>query len=291
MSATVELPKKPSLIPLVPGVWFFFNANGASNAGVLEDEDGLTVIDTLLSPAMARDFLRMIREVSRKPVRQVILTHFHGDHILGTEVFAGARVIAHENTRSYLEEFGEAEVKRFASRPELAEQLATVRLRLPDVTFASRLGFHSGDRSVELSWLGPAHTSGDAVIALPRAVVSLPSDGIFFVGDLLFNGVMPVLRNASPSGWIEVLKRLEAHRGASVVPGHGPVGGVEELGVMRRLLEELVGLVGAAVARGAGEQEVMAIRPPEGVRHWPGQERWQMAVRRAWEEVTGRLAA
>jgi glyoxylase-like metal-dependent hydrolase (beta-lactamase superfamily II) len=55
---------------------------------------------------------------------------------------------------------------------------------------------------VELSWAGPAHTSGDSIIALPNAVLSLPRDGIFFVGDLLFNGVMPVLRSAYPSGWI-----------------------------------------------------------------------------------------
>lgn len=71
---------------------------------MIEGDDGLTVIDTLLTPAMALDFRRMVREVTPKPVRRVILTHFHGDHILGAEVFEGARIIAHENTRRYLEE-------------------------------------------------------------------------------------------------------------------------------------------------------------------------------------------
>lgn len=286
----VALPDTPSLVPLAPGVWYFYNANGMSNAGVVEQEDGLLVIDTLLTPAMALDFLGMVREVSRKPVRRVILTHFHGDHILGTGAFAGARLIAHENTRRYLAESGTAELERFASRPGLAAELSGVRLRLPEVTFGTRLTLHAGRRPVEISWAGPAHTSGDAIVALPKAVVSLPGDGICFVGDLVFNGVMPVLRNAYPGKWIEALRRLEASGDAAVVPGHGPAGGTAELAAMRRLLEDLMGVVSAAVEGGATEEEIMAIKAPESVSGWPGQERWQMALRRAWEELTGQLA-
>jgi cyclase len=287
VSPAVALPDKPSLIPLAPGVWFFFNANGMSNAGVIEEDDGLTVIDTLLTPAMALDFLRMVREVNPKPVRQVILTHFHGDHILGAEAFTGARLIAHENTRRYLKESGDYELRRFAGRPDSAAALANARVRLPELTFSSRLTLHSGERAVELSWPGPAHTSGDTIISVPKAVVSLPKDGIVFVGDLLFNGVMPVLRSASPSGWIETLKGLEANPDAVVIPGHGPVAGVSELTVMRRFLEDCLGLVRSAVARGATEQEILAIEVPRSAREWPGQERWQGALQRAWEEVRG----
>ena len=194
------------------------NRNFISNAGFVVTDDGVLVVDALGSPALAEALLAEIRRVTTQPLRYVVLTHYHADHIYGLQVLkaAGATVIAHAEGREYLNA-ETAQQRLQASRAELAPWIdAQTRLVPADRWLTEKEArLQMGSYEVLIRHVGPAHTPEDVVVYVPQL-------GVLFAGDLFFRGRIPFVGLADSRLWIASLERLMEDRPRLVIPGHGP---------------------------------------------------------------------
>jgi len=212
--------------PVVPGVWFVqgeaalgsaANRNFISNAGFVVTPQGVVVVDALGSPALAQELLAEIRRITPLPVRYVVVTHYHADHIYGLQVFkdAGAEIVGQQAGREYLVS-DTARLRLDASRSELFPWVdEKTRLVAADRWLAADEVLELGGERFLLRHAGPAHTPEDLV-------VMVESRAVMFAGDLVFRGRIPFVGQADSSQWIDALGGLLRLAPKVVVPGHGP---------------------------------------------------------------------
>lgn len=218
------------------------NRNFIANAGFVVGDDGVTVIDALGSPSLARALLAAIARLTPRPVRRVIVTHYHADHVYGLQVFAdaGAEILAHRGGREYLNSDG-ARTRMTIARRDIAPWIdATTRL-VPAHRWLDDggLDLDAGGVRLELRHPGDAHTVEDLI-------VRLPASGIVFAGDLVFRGRIPFVGEADTRGWLAALEAIAAMRPRILVPGHGPAARLPEdgLGFTRAYLQDLRATLG-----------------------------------------------
>jgi cyclase len=203
---------------------------GISNAGLIVGADGAVAVDALMVPSMTLKLVAAIRKTTRKKVGALINTHHHLDHTGGNSFFGGATIIATAKCRAELAPgFPPVPLlQRFM--PRFAREFAGLELALPSVTFDDRLVIHDGEREMHLWHPGtPAHTSGDALVFLPR-------ERVVFAGDLAFHYVTPLAFQGHVGHWIAAVDRVLALDAEVIVPGHGPIGTRKELTLMREYL-------------------------------------------------------
>ncbi|TXI24351.1 MAG: MBL fold metallo-hydrolase [Roseateles sp.] len=243
-----------TLQPVAPNIWFVQgeaalgtpeNRNFISNAGVIVTPAGVVVVDALGSPAVATDLLEAIRRITPLPVRYVILTHYHADHLYGLQVFKdqGATVLAHEAGRDYLQS-DTAQRRLEASRETLAPWVnAQTRLVPADRWLRADETLELGGIRLQLRHVGPAHTPEDLAVFVEGARV-------LFAGDLAFRGRIPYVGQADSRGWIAALTRLLDSAPAAIVPGHGPLSteAAADLRLTRDYLQYLRDTMGRAAA-------------------------------------------
>jgi glyoxylase-like metal-dependent hydrolase (beta-lactamase superfamily II) len=215
-------------VEVAPRVWFVqgeaalgsaANRNFISNAGFVVTDDGVVVIDALGSPALATELLAEIRRVTSQPLRYVIVTHYHADHIYGLQVLkaAGATILAEWAGRDYLTSDA-AQLRLQASRQELAPWVDENTRIVPADRWldADETTLSVGSYEFRIRRVGPAHTPEDLVVFVPKL-------GVLFAGDLVFRGRIPFVGQADSRQWIASLGRLIELQPRIVVPGHGPV--------------------------------------------------------------------
>jgi glyoxylase-like metal-dependent hydrolase (beta-lactamase superfamily II) len=213
--------------PVAPGVWFVqgeaalgspANRNFISNAGIVATPAGAVVVDALGSPALADELITEAERLTGQPVRVVIVTHYHADHIYGLVSFRakGAQILAHRGGLDYLN--SETAQRRLeASRVDLAPWVDAKTELVPATRWLDGdTDFEFGGERFLIRHVGPAHTAEDIVVYAERSRV-------LFRGDLVFRGRVPYVGQADSGHWIESLDRLIALRPAVVVPGHGPL--------------------------------------------------------------------
>ncbi len=235
-----------------PHVYFVQGAAGAAtdnqgfiaNAGFVVTNDGVVVIDALGTPSLAQALLRKIRAVTQQPVRMVITTHYHADHIYGLQVFKdqGAEIIAPDGARDYLAS-PEAE-NLLVARRDLLKPWVDARTRLvpPDRVLHNDERLSLGGVTFNISYLGAAHSEGDlAVLVEP--------DQVMFSGDVIFQGRVPFVGSANTRNWLATLTRLAKTRVTALVPGHGPAASDPQQALLstQRYLSLLRDTMGAAV--------------------------------------------
>ena len=190
-----------------------------SNAGFIVTDAGVVVIDALGSPAMASELLAEIRRVTQQPLRYLIVTHYHADHIYGLQVFkaAGATILAHGAARNYLNS-ETAQQRLQASRKELAPWIDEKTQLMPADRWldADETRLQLGSVEIVIRHVGPAHTAEDLVVFVPQT-------GVLFAGDLFFRGRVPFVGQADSRLWIKSLDRMIEFKPGLVIPGHGPV--------------------------------------------------------------------
>ncbi|OGW61003.1 MAG: hypothetical protein A2V83_07105 [Nitrospirae bacterium RBG_16_64_22] len=225
--------------------YFFQGDFGNPNSGVIVTPGGLVVIDAQWSTAAAGDFLREIREVSDLPVRFLVYTHAHADHVSGAHVLAqGATVAASASTAREMEERGREMVDALKER--IRNQADDLPLVLPALTFSGRTVIRIGGVDVVLIDVGRGHSWGDTAVFLPE-------EGILYAADLVATNRFPWIRESSIREWLAALARLSAETGGpveKVFPGHGEPGGAAQIERTKRLLEALRREVGAAIEAG-----------------------------------------
>ena len=263
--------KQVSFTQLSEHAWAY-TAEGDPNTGIVIGDDAVLVADTQATPAMAADVIRRIREVTDKPIRYVVLTHYHAVRVLGASAYRAQQVIASQDTYELIVERGEAdkasEIGRF---PRLFRDVDTVPpgLTWPTITFSGKLTLWLGKLEVQLLQLGRGHTKGDTV-------VWLPGERTLLSGDLVEFEATPYAGDAYFQDWPRTLDRIAALDPLALVPGRGPAlkgqAQVREgLQVTRAFVSDLYASVKAGTDAGRDlktvyRDTVERLRPAYG--HW-----------------------
>jgi glyoxylase-like metal-dependent hydrolase (beta-lactamase superfamily II) len=239
---------------VAPDLYFLYD-DLSSNSGFLVTPEGVLVIDTRQHPAHGRDLIERIRKITDQPVKWVINTHAHGDHYYGNPAFkvAGATIIAHRDVVAGMVKNEQLELKRrLAFFKSLKLDPAEVKTVLPDVTFDSRLTLTLGGRTVEIMYLGPGQNPGDTLVYFPHA------RALYVGGPFAKNNWSNMSFTPSMDGWIALLQRIAAMENVDLfLPGHGDVGGREDVLAEARLLSEVQAGVKAAIAAGKTREEIV----------------------------------
>lgn len=195
------------------------NAGGIANIGFVVGDEAVAVIDSGGSPMEGRALLAAIRQVTQLPVRYVINTHFHPDHVLGNAAFAGKGVefIAHKNLPLGLMMRRDSYVASYEAvfGKDSLRQAGEDAIVVPTHLVADRETIDLGQRVLEIRAFPPAHTDSD-VIVIDRRSKTL------FAGDLVFLERIPAI-DGSILGWLKAIDTLRTIAADRVVPGHGPV--------------------------------------------------------------------
>jgi glyoxylase-like metal-dependent hydrolase (beta-lactamase superfamily II) len=229
---------------------YAYTAEGDPNTGVVIGDDAIMVIDTQATPVMAQDVIRHIRAVSDKPIRYVVLSHYHAVRVLGASGYHAQHVIASHDTYNLIVERGEADMKSEIERfPRLFQAVESVPgLTWPTLVFEKRMTLWIGKLQVELMQIGRGHTKGDTVVWLPQ-------ERILFSGDLVEYETTPYTGDAYLADWPATLDAIAALKPAKLVPGRGAALQNEAevaagLDGTRTFITEMFGAVKAGAASG-----------------------------------------
>lgn len=215
--------------------------SGVSNAGVVVDDDGLTVVDTLMVRSQWEPFAAAVADLG-SPVRRVVLTHAHIDHVGGTRQFPHAAILAAPVTSDLLDQPMPVPAYR-AFMPAFADELdALAETGTRTVTHLVEGSAHLSPRVEVLPATG--HTAGDLMVLVEDA-------DVLFAGDLCFFGVTPLAFQGDPATWADVLDAVTG-LADTIVPGHGPIGGEAEVRELQAYLRHCVAADGDPAAIPAG---------------------------------------
>ena len=227
-----------------PGLASAANEGFNSNAGFVLTDEGVVVVDALGTIALGEALVKAIRKVTDKPIRRVVVTHYHADHFYGLEPLrkAGADVWAHVAGREYLVSGEGARRLEQRSRDLFPWVEPGMRLVPADHWLERDESFTLGGVRFEVHHLGPAHSPEDVIVVVP-------SEGVIFSGDILFAGRIPFVGEADSRQWLEKIDRLLAMKPVLMVTGHGQVSRdpAKDLILTREYLAYLRATMGKAV--------------------------------------------
>jgi glyoxylase-like metal-dependent hydrolase (beta-lactamase superfamily II) len=228
---------------------YAFTAEGDPNTGVIIGPDSVMVIDAQATPVMAKTVVEKIRTVTDKPIKHVLLSHYHAVRVLGATGFEASEIIASRATRDMIVERGQedwdSELGRFPRLFRAAESVPG--LTWPTVTFEKEMSVWLGNREVRIQHIGRGHTAGDTIAYVPDA-------DVVFSGDLVEYHSACYCGDAHFEDWQETLDRIAALNASAIVPGRGDaVMGAsvsDAITLTRDFLSTLYGSVKASAARG-----------------------------------------
>jgi glyoxylase-like metal-dependent hydrolase (beta-lactamase superfamily II) len=250
---------------------YAYTAEGDPNTGIVVGDNAVLVIDTQATPVMAQDVIRRIREVTDKPIRYVLMSHYHAVRVLGASAYAADHVIASRDTYDLIVERGAQDMKSEIERfPRLFRAVESVPgLTWPNLVFKGEMTLWHGALEVRILQLGRGHTKGDTV-------VWLPSEKVLFSGDLVEYEATPYAGDAYFEDWPATLDAIAALAPEKLVPGRGAALKTPEqvragLAGTRSFISDLYATVKAGVAEGQDLRTVYrrafdALQPKYG--HW-----------------------
>jgi cyclase len=253
------------------------------NTAIIENSDGVMVVDTHSKPSAARVIVDTLRDITKKPVRYVVNTHFHWDHWHGNEVYPAAypdaEIVTNQITREAMIMKGlkriqdhvrqvpaeiaklKADLAAAANATQRARLETDLRLAesylaevrglkpaLPTIAFEGTMKLYRRDREIHLLHLGRAHTAGDVFVYLPKEKVVITGDAMI--------GWTPFMGDGYPDEWAGTLDRLSQLDFTHIIMGHGNVAGREWLATFRSYVHDMVEAVRQEAATGASLDEV-----------------------------------
>lgn len=225
-------------------------AEGDPNSGIIVGDDGVMVIDAQPTPAMANELIARVAKVTDKPIKYVLLTHYHAVRVLGASAYKDAVIVASDTTRGLIAERGvqdiESEIGRFPRLFHAAESIPG--LTWPTVTFPDEISVWLGRREVRIMHIGRGHTAGDVIAVVPDA-------GVVFSGDLVEYKAACYCGDAHFTDWPATLDLLAELQANALVPGRGaalttPQMVVEAIELTADFITTLYGSVQESVAKG-----------------------------------------
>ena len=221
------------------------NEGFMSNAGFVVTDAGVIVVDTLGTPVLGHKLVEAIRKVTDKPIKRVIVTHYHADHIYGLQVFKDMGVEIWANTRGqeYLNSDAAAKLmveRRDALFPWVDEHS---RLVAADKWLSGDTSFELGGLHFVLQHVGPAHAPDDMVMFVEE-------DSVLYAGDLIFIGRIPFVGDADSRSWLLAIDKVLAFKPKFMITGHGQASHtpVKDLVFTRDYLKYIRKVMGQAVA-------------------------------------------
>jgi glyoxylase-like metal-dependent hydrolase (beta-lactamase superfamily II) len=219
----ISLELKP--IQVAPHSYYVQGLSGAaskenqgymSNAGFVVTDDGVIIFDSLGTPVLAKKLVAVIAKITKQPIKRVIISHYHADHIYGLQVFKdmGAEIWAHTDGQEYLN--SEDAQERLQQRRKTLKPWIDDKTRLvgADKWLTGDSSFTMGGMNFELQHVGPAHSDEDMALFVKE-------DKVLFSGDLVFKGRVPFVGNADSRLWLLAMSKLIAFQPEFMIPGHG----------------------------------------------------------------------
>ena len=195
---------------------YAFTAEGDPNTGVIIGDDSVMVVDAQATPIMAKQVIEKIRTVTDKPIKYVVLSHYHAVRVLGASGYDAQQIIASEKCRGMIHERGEEDwASEFGRFPRLFQGSKSIPgLTWPTMTFQNKMTIHMGKRRVDLMHLGRAHTAGDMVAWVSDA-------GVMFTGDIVEYHSACYCGDAHFNDWSATLDNIAAYNPQAIAPGRG----------------------------------------------------------------------
>lgn len=220
------------------------NQGFISNAGVVITGDGVVVFDALGTPALAEKLVEKIRAVTDQPIKKVVVSHYHADHVYGLQVFKrlGAEIIAPNGAQKYLDSTYAQErldERRLSLEPWVNDDTHLV----PADRYVSETeSFRMGEAEFLINMLGGAHSDADLTLYVK-------TDRVLFSGDIIFEGRVAYIGDSDTKRWLATLQQMETAELTALIPGHGPAADKpnEALSATRRYLAFMREKMGTAV--------------------------------------------
>jgi cyclase len=268
---------------------------GWSNAGLVVDGERTLLIDTLFDLELTGEMLRAMRDAvpAAGRIDTLVNTHANGDHCYGNQLLRGARIVTSERTAAEMSELPPAAMAALVEQaPKMGElgafflecfgsfDFAGIELALPGETFNGELALRVGDRDLRLIEVGPAHTRGDTL-------VHVPAERVLYSGDILFAGAHPIAWAGPVSNWIAACDRVLGMDVDLIVPGHGPVAGLDEVRELRAYFEYLYGYARACHADGMTPLQAARCVSLDRWADWGEPERLVVNIANIFGELSG----
>lgn len=236
---------------LADGLWMLVGSGG--NLAVSAGEDATFLVDDQFAPLVPK-IVAAIRELTPRPVRFVVNTHWHFDHTGGNEALgqAGAVIVAHDNSRLRMSTDQLIEFLGMRTKP-------SPKAALPVITFSADTTFHLNGDEIHVAHAPRAHTDGDSIVHFRKA-------DVVHMGDIYFNGMYPFIDTASGGtvdGVIAAAQQVasRATDATKIIPGHGPLSNKAELEAYREMLSTVSGRIKAQIREGRKLEEIVASKP------------------------------
>ena len=215
-ASTEDLDEKKVSFDQIGVGLYAYTAEGDPNTGVIIGDDAVMVVDAQPTPEMASDVMARIEKITDKPVKYVLLTHYHATRTLGASTFEGAEILASDATRGLIAERGKEDMNSEIGRfPRLFRAAGAIPgLTWPTITFPDQISIWLGRREVRIIHVGRGHTAGDVVAIVPDA-------GAVFSGDLVAHESACYCGDAHFTEWLATLDNLAELQAVTLVPGRG----------------------------------------------------------------------
>ncbi len=261
-ASVADLEQKPVSFGQLSDHCWAFTAEGDPNTGIIIGDDNVMIIDATATPVMAQNVIKQVREITDKPIKYVVLTHYHAVRVLGASGYRDEgleQIIASQDTHDLIVERGQqdmdSEIGRF---PRLFDAVDSIPgLTWPTLTFKGEMTLKMGELEVKIMQLGRGHTKGDTV-------VWVPSEEVLFSGDLVECEAACYTGDGYLSDWPTTLDNVEALNAAKIIPGRGPALETPEqvkagLKYTRDFVTTLYKSAQEAVSKGMNLKETMAL--------------------------------
>jgi len=291
--------KNFDLIKIDKGVYACIHKLGGKaicNSGIVDNGESTIIFDTFLSPDAAEELIESVKHLKLSPVKYVINSHYHNDHIRGNQSFSSeVKILSTKRTAELIEQeepkeiasekiYAKTQYKYFDSlfraykgdtalkeyqeikmmKPyfeELSKSHEKIKTRLPDTYIVNEKSLDGNRRKVILIDKGKGHSESDLIMYLPE-------EGILFAGDLVFNKSHPYLGDGYPLEWESKLKEMEAMKIEVVIPGHGDPGGKEIIRLIREYIEDMEEIAKEMKDKGNSIEEIKNVQIPEKYKDW-----------------------
>jgi cyclase len=267
------------------GIYVYAGVLNEANSTIILTQEGVVLIDTGQTPKDSHVVMAALKKLTSQPVRYIIHTEPHSDHILGDFIFSPpAIVIAHDGATASMKKAvtRESIEKRMAASPEMREAYKGFRLVTPHVEYRDKITLNVGERTLELYYLKNVHSEADTAIWLPKERIVFTAASVTVKR---FGNHRPFVSIPDTLSGIKMMKALNPE---VVIPGHGDPGTVKLLDDMEKYYNTLLERVGQMAKQGKSLDDIKKELKIPGTEDWAGKDRYPNNIEAAYRGVTGK---